>query len=324
MPGSDWSRHASFAVNLFGLGAFLLLVACVTAIVLGRWADVHEGYAAYQKNAEQDQRAAAEKAAEICRGRQADSLLICIADEIEAAYKKQASNKDLQAQQDMALWASWQAVAAFFSAIASVGTVFFAWRAVKWARVAAEAGHEMVAQARATTNAAVLAATHATASVEHAREANDIARAQIAAHVTISEVVLTFARDLPSLEFNLCNAGHSAALRTEVWASFGYEIGTFPTDCDRSSSAGFSRGTLRQSPEGEGHKLHLGRKVSIPEGTPPGQRVAFFVVVTVSYLDIFRRRQTEEYELSAIVGHPLPERTHVFEFDKSVRSWAKK
>jgi hypothetical protein len=55
-------------------------------------------------------------------------------------------------------YAGWQTAIAFFGLIGIAATVFFAWRAVRWAKEAAEASHRMVDEARASSESAVLMA----------------------------------------------------------------------------------------------------------------------------------------------------------------------
>ncbi|MBE0704814.1 MAG: hypothetical protein IH582_16890 [Afipia sp.] len=81
----------------------------------------HEASAQYQRNAESDRHATSYEVAEACQGRAGNAFRACIAEHLETYYRDQATNEDLQAQQDMAYWAG----ALFFSSTILTGIGIF-------------------------------------------------------------------------------------------------------------------------------------------------------------------------------------------------------
>lgn len=82
------------------------MAAISAAIVISEYAKVHSSYSAYQQNAESYRRTTQEEIAQSCYGRDSPGFRDCIANKLETYYRDQATNEDLQAQQNMAFWAA--------------------------------------------------------------------------------------------------------------------------------------------------------------------------------------------------------------------------
>lgn len=104
--------------------AILLMALGFLGDMLSRhWERVHETNAAYQKNAEYDRDKSADEIAEACGERGALEFRKCVRENLEAHYRDQAANEDLQAQQDMALWAFWLLLASIAGILVSFAGV---------------------------------------------------------------------------------------------------------------------------------------------------------------------------------------------------------
>lgn len=103
MSKRDWFGNATLA--LVALTVLVLMVAVATGIILSEYAKVHSSNAAYQANAENDRRIASDEIAQACADARGVGFRDCIGSKLEAHYRDQATNEDLQAQQDMAFWA---------------------------------------------------------------------------------------------------------------------------------------------------------------------------------------------------------------------------
>lgn len=147
MSKRDWT--GDLTLTLIGATVLVFMVACATGIIISQYAKIHEVYAAYQKNAGNDRKQAADEAAQTCDRR--SDLRLCIAETLETYYRDQTANQDLQAQQDMAFWAA----ALFISstALTSAGLLLI-WRTLIHTRVAATHAGEAVVEAKAATKAA--------------------------------------------------------------------------------------------------------------------------------------------------------------------------
>lgn len=122
MFGSNWRSRTSTLIL-----AFVVLVAVLAAsgvLVSNKWIEIHDTNAAYQKNAENDRKKSAHEIAQACHDLAFIQFRICVASKMEAYYRDQATNEDLQAQQDMAFWAFWILIATTISiAISLVGII---------------------------------------------------------------------------------------------------------------------------------------------------------------------------------------------------------
>jgi hypothetical protein len=103
MPKRDWLGNG--VLLAFAVGVLFFLGLCMLGVGISEYAKVHEVNAAYQKNAEEDRKRAAEEVAEACERGAAD-LGACVSQHLETYYRDQSTNQDLQAQKDMAFWAA--------------------------------------------------------------------------------------------------------------------------------------------------------------------------------------------------------------------------
>lgn len=101
---------ARISTAVLSFTIFIVVMAWVSELVSNQWIAIHEANAAYQKNAEYDRDKSADEIAEDCQ----DPDVVfrdCVRKNLESHYQDQATNKDLQAQQDMAFWAFWLLIA---------------------------------------------------------------------------------------------------------------------------------------------------------------------------------------------------------------------
>lgn len=102
-------RYRSLRITVLVLASTFALIALVWLglTISNQWIAVHEANAAYQENAEKDRQKSADIIAQSCRNSSFFEVRKCVRYHIETYYKEQATNKDLQAQQDMAFWGFW-------------------------------------------------------------------------------------------------------------------------------------------------------------------------------------------------------------------------
>lgn len=92
---------------------------------------MHETNANYQRNAEEDRAKSAQAIGDACREILAVELVSCLEQHLEAYYQEQATNQDLQAQQDMALWAKWLLFSTGASLVLSLVGVMLLYRTIR-------------------------------------------------------------------------------------------------------------------------------------------------------------------------------------------------
>ncbi len=111
----------------------LLVIACgaVTGLILDRYADVHKAYSKYQESAEYDRRATQDAITNSCMDADIARAAKCFGEKVEAYYQKQETNKDLQAQQDMAFWAKWLFILGIAQALLSGAGIYLVARSVQ-------------------------------------------------------------------------------------------------------------------------------------------------------------------------------------------------
>jgi hypothetical protein len=103
MSGSNWGGRIAL-----GVGYLALLGIIFSAgywLVENNYAELHRSYSTYQATAEHDRRATADEISRSCFKSDFTEFSECIAQKIKTYYQQQATNQDLQAQQDMAFWA---------------------------------------------------------------------------------------------------------------------------------------------------------------------------------------------------------------------------
>ena len=137
----------TFRVLIGGIAA--VVVAFIVHVAVSNYAEISKVYAAYQANAEKDQKETEESIQDNCIGIAPAPSIACISNYLTAYYKKQSTNADLKAQQDMAQWA-------FMTFLASLGGVLVGIGGIVYVRLT-------LREARETTRAAI-------ASVDQQRE----------------------------------------------------------------------------------------------------------------------------------------------------------
>lgn len=134
MLRGNWGEK--LALGIAYLVLLIIVVGAAAGLILDRYAAVHETYASYQKNAQQDRATASKSIASSCFDTDFTKFSGCLTEKIEGYYKQQATNEDLQAQQDMAFWAKWLFILGIGqAAIASIGIIYLA-RSVRQAATA--------------------------------------------------------------------------------------------------------------------------------------------------------------------------------------------
>jgi hypothetical protein len=127
------------------------MLVVVFAIVSEQYAKIHQVYSGYQKTADADRRKAAEEAGRACVGVSPSALSHCIADQIQTYDKQQATNQDLQAQQDMAFWAFWAVLVSSSSVVVTGLGIWYVRQTLEANRKAVVAAETAVAVTRETS-----------------------------------------------------------------------------------------------------------------------------------------------------------------------------
>ena len=86
-----------FSTAILGVAILLLVLGWLGDLVSKQWVAVHNSNAAYQKNAEADRDKSADEIAERCKDLPSIRFRECVRSNLEAHYKDQATNQDLQA-----------------------------------------------------------------------------------------------------------------------------------------------------------------------------------------------------------------------------------
>jgi hypothetical protein len=137
MSDGDWRKELGF--GLIALACALLICLPIAGLMLNEYAEVHRANAAYQQNAEKDRKDATKKIEASCFATDRAVVRECLRNKIEAYYKQQATNYDLQAQQDMAYWAKAVFFLGAMQLILSVVGIRFVWRSLQFNAKAVEA-----------------------------------------------------------------------------------------------------------------------------------------------------------------------------------------
>lgn len=198
MSERDWlSRPATV---IFAASILVICLVFAGDKVLQGWERVHEANAAYQKNAEADRDKSADEIAEDCQN--PDVIFRdCVRENLETHYQDQATNEDLQAQQDMAYWAFWLLVASALGIIVSCFGVILLIRSISLGREANEKASD---------------------AVNAANDANNIMRAEQRPWVTLNwQVSCEFVETGPrsynlKWHYNFANKGKSPAFNVRI------------------------------------------------------------------------------------------------------------
>tara|TARA_R110002074_G_C12415655_1_gene655446 strand:+ start:216 stop:1082 length:867 start_codon:yes stop_codon:yes gene_type:complete len=128
----------------------IFMVAVASGILLGQYAKVQRVYATYQHNAEGDREQTKQEITKSCGDAERVALVRCVGEGLEAYAAKQATNKDLQAQQDMALWSKWTFFVGTFGVFVSILGLGFLFVSLSQTRTAIKDNREIgEAQVRA-------------------------------------------------------------------------------------------------------------------------------------------------------------------------------
>jgi|GEM_PF-6623232 len=97
---SNSNRVQRFAAIAFSIALMASVLGLLGDFVSRHWQRVHEANATYQKNAEYDRDKSADEIAQTCGDLTALQFRECVRNNLEAHYNDQATNEDLQAQQE--------------------------------------------------------------------------------------------------------------------------------------------------------------------------------------------------------------------------------
>ena len=125
MSDSNWREKFDFGVVLAVCA--LLIILPIAGLMLSEYAKVHRTNAAYQQNAEKDRKTASEEISKACFKPDPVTFSTCITEKLATYYKQQATNQDLQAQQDMAYWAKTLFFLGIFQLVFSATGIYFIW-----------------------------------------------------------------------------------------------------------------------------------------------------------------------------------------------------
>lgn len=128
------NKYGHFTLAILAASGFAIIFMLTWGFISERYARVHESYSRYQQSASTDRRKTADEIARTCEGMKTVAFADCIANRVEAYYRQQATNQDLQAQQDMALWGKWMFIASFAALFATVGGIWLVYLNLREAR----------------------------------------------------------------------------------------------------------------------------------------------------------------------------------------------
>lgn len=190
-------RNGYIALVICAVAVFILITGAITGLILGEYAKVHQTNAAYQQNGERDRDAASQEISKACFDADFAVFSKCISEKVASYYKQQATNQDLQAQQDMAFWAAALFMLGIAQVVLSGVGIFFIWRSLRLNRDAV------------------------TAAVESNTVTREIGEAQVRAYLTCKEGTYTinpFGIGI-RIESIILNSGQSPAVQIKVTAS---------------------------------------------------------------------------------------------------------
>lgn len=267
------------------IGAFTLqAISLVIVMQLGLTT-----YSAYEQNrrAYQEEKARADgerkKAAKEISDRcniillSGETLSSCIAREVDAYEEKTNTNKDLEAQQDMAFWAQAQFWLTATGLAISVFGLIFVWQSLRQTR-------------QAITND------------------REVGHAQVRAYVMIDmPVPVITPGNAPKVNFNIHNTGQSPAHRVAYIASFALLPMPLPPTMGHIGGAAPDQDTPQMS-IASGEKM-IGEALGLPPLTQDDMRnlldgtQALYVFARVFYRDVFG--QSHETSFCGYLGFEL-------------------
>jgi hypothetical protein len=201
MSKRDWIGNVTFA--LIAAATLLAASAVVFGIVIDQKSQLQKIYAKYQENAANDRRQAGKEIYEACNRITPEAARSdCIVHELETAAAKYTADKDLQAQQDMGLWAQ----AMFW---ASVAQIFLAGAGIYW----------IIQTFDQTQEALRLGGVTARAAEDSVDVTLDIGVAQTRAYVVPETCKIGVRHDRPFATIRLKNCGQTPADNVVVSAA---------------------------------------------------------------------------------------------------------
>jgi hypothetical protein len=240
------------------LAPFLVICAGVFAVVSDGLSKVHQGYAEYQENARRIEEAAKQDIEKSCFTNEFATYSKCIREKLDAYYEAQATNQDLQAQQDMAYWAGALLLIGFVQIGLGVLGIFF----VKWNLAAVRETNRIAFESSQQQLRAYVFVTRANCRIDNNRT--------------------------PHFSINIKNTGHTPAWGLSV--ATAAKLLPFPTEQEFKLNKSEISGTL--GPDGEiavsieTEQITAASLAAIASG-----QEAFYVVGRIEYVDVFRRHQ---------------------------------
>ena len=207
MSDRNWVNDLTF--GCLAVAVFAVIATLCAKIIILDYAEIHQVYASYQDNADEDKREAQERIERVCVNRSPADATRCVSDELHAYYSKQATQADLQAQKDMAIWAKYMFFASLVGIPIAILGLFYVRRTL----------HE----ARLTTAAAL----------EGAEIARQIGQAQVRAYLNISGGRYEAYTPMIRFHLDIANLGNSPAtnirLKVKVYSEININrAGKFP------------------------------------------------------------------------------------------------
>lgn len=266
------NRSDNVVLALSAASALVFMVTIAFVVVSEQYAKIHQVYSGYQKSADEDRGKAAEKAGRACIGVAPAILTHCIANEINAYDKQQATNKDLQAQQDMALWA-------FFAALAAFATVGVTGVGVWYVRHTLDATRAAVVEAAKASDAA-------TKAVEITR---DTAERQLRAYVGVDSAIKVANREGPGFAVNVIikNNGQTPAYDFTQWANVALEPMPLPKPFSIYCRERGSVGILQPQGQTLATPIFTREMLPLEEQSIRNNAKAIYVYGEIDYRDAF-------------------------------------
>jgi hypothetical protein len=132
----DWSSRIALGVAYLAL--LVIAFGASIGLTLNGYAQLQKAYSTYQVTADSDREASANKIESSCFNADRAKFSECLRGEITSYYQKQATNQDLQAQQDMAFWAKALFILGIGQSVLSGLGIYFVLRTLSATREANE------------------------------------------------------------------------------------------------------------------------------------------------------------------------------------------
>lgn len=136
MSKSNWGDKIGLGVAYLAL--LVIAFGASIGLTMNGYAELQKAYATYQATADSDREASANKIESTCFNTDRAKFSECLRGQIKSYYQQQATNQDLQAQQDMAFWAKALFFLGIGQAVASLIGIYLVWRTFNETRVSNE------------------------------------------------------------------------------------------------------------------------------------------------------------------------------------------